>query len=152
MLGKGYHLFTLLGFKVSVDPSWFLLAILIVWSLARGYFPAVVENLAPTTAVLLAILGAVGLFASIVFHEFAHSLVARRFDMPIAGISLFLFGGVAQLRDEPPSAKAEFFVAIAGPISSYLLAAILYLLLLPFGAGDGRGPYGAVVRRAEEAS
>ena len=65
--------------------------------------------------------------------------------MPIAGISLFLFGGVAQLRDEPPSAKAEFFVAIAGPISSYLLAAILYLLLLPFGAEDGLGPISAVL-------
>jgi Zn-dependent protease/CBS domain-containing protein len=145
MFGKGFHLFTLLGFRVSIDPSWFLLAVLIVWSLARGYFPTVVEDLAPTTAVWLALLGALGLFASIIFHEFAHALVARRFDMPIAGITLFLFGGVAQLRGEPPSAKAEFLVAIAGPISSYLLAAVLYVLLLPFGAEDRLGPVAAVL-------
>ncbi|MDN3722011.1 site-2 protease family protein [Roseibium salinum] len=117
---------------------------LIVWSLARGYFPAVIEGLATDTAIWLAIAGAIGLFASIIFHEFAHALVARRFDMPISGITLFLFGGVAHLRDEPPSARAEFLVAIAGPISSYILAAGFYLLLAVTSAGDGITPLAAL--------
>jgi Zn-dependent protease len=69
-----------------------------------------------------------------VFHELAHALVARYYQIKIAGITLFIFGGVAELEDEPPTAKSEFLVAIAGPISSYVLAGALYLLLeiLPF--------------------
>jgi Zn-dependent protease/CBS domain-containing protein len=65
--------------------------------------------------------GAIGLFASILFHEFWHSWVARGYGMPMHGITLFLFGGVAEMHDEPPSPKVEFFVAIAGPVSSVVL-------------------------------
>lgn len=137
VFGKGFHLFTMLGFRVSVAPSWFILAVLIVWTLAKGYFPQVIENVAPATAWWLAIAGALGLFASIIYHEFAHTLVARQFGMPIAGITLFLFGGIAQLRDEPPSPRAEFLVAVAGPVSSYLLAAVLYVIVLLIPSGEG---------------
>jgi len=145
MFGKEIPLFTLFGFKVSIDPSWFLLLVLIVWSLAKGYFPGVVENLAPETALWLAFAGALGLFASIVFHEFAHSLVARQFGMPIAGITLFLFGGIAKLRDEPPSAWAEFLVAIAGPLSSYFLAIVFYAMFLAAAPSDeATGPLAAL--------
>jgi Zn-dependent protease len=105
---KRLHLFTLLGFKVGLDLSWFLIAILVVWSLATGYFPGAVEGLDAASYWMLGIAGALGLFASIVFHEFAHAMVARRFDMPIVGITLFIFGGVAELEDEPPSPKADF--------------------------------------------
>ena len=71
---------------------------------------------------------ALGMFASIVYHELAHALVARYYQIKIAGITLFIFGGVAELEDEPPTAKSEFLVAIAGPISSILLAGLLYLI------------------------
>lgn len=137
MFAKRFHLFTLMGFRVGLDPSWFLLAVLIVWSLATGYFPATVDGLEAATAWWLGLFGALGLFASIVFHEFAHAMVARRFDMPVTGITLFVFGGVAELKDEPPSPKAEFWVAIAGPLSSYLLAGLCHLAAgaLPGGAG-----------------
>jgi len=130
MLGRRFELFTLLGFRVSLDLSWFLLAVLIVWSLATGFFPATVEGIDPAIAWWLGVGGAIGLFASIVFHELAHAMVARRFAMPIAGITLFIFGGVAELKDEPPSARAEFLVAIAGPIASYVLAAGCYAAML----------------------
>ncbi len=69
------------------------------------------------------------MFASIVYHELAHSLVARHYRIKIAGITLFIFGGVAELEDEPPTAKSEFLVAIAGPIASLSLAGSLWLLL-----------------------
>jgi Zn-dependent protease len=66
--------------------------------------------------------GALGLFASILFHELWHSLVARHYGIPIRGITLFIFGGVAELDDDPPSAKTEFLLALAGPASSAFLA------------------------------
>jgi Zn-dependent protease/predicted transcriptional regulator len=75
----------------------------------------------------MGIFTAVGVFFSIVFHEFSHSMVARYYGMPIRGITLFIFGGVAEMEDEPPDPKSEFLMAIAGPISSFILAALLWL-------------------------
>ncbi|WP_397544000.1 site-2 protease family protein [Roseovarius salis] len=130
MFTKKFELFSLLGFRVSLDLTWFILAVLIVWSLAQGYFPAVIDGLDPQTALVLGVAGALGLFFSIVFHEFSHAIVARRYDIPIKGITLFIFGGVAEMEQEPPSAKSEFLMAIAGPIASYVLAAVFYLVAL----------------------
>ena len=70
--------------------------------------------------------GALGLFASIVFHEFCHSLVASKFGMAMKGITLFIFGGVAEMGEEPPTARAEFFMAVAGPVSSLFLSGVFY--------------------------
>jgi len=127
LTGKRFHIFTLLGFRVNLDLSWFLIAILISWSLATGYFPAVIEGLDPGLAWTLGIAGALGLFASIILHEFSHAMVARRFGMPISDITLFIFGGVAELKDEPTNARAEFLVAVAGPLASYVLAGAFHL-------------------------
>ena len=126
MFGKRITLFKLLGFEVRIDLSWLVLGFLITWSLAKGIFPYHYKDLAEATYWWMGIAGAIGLFGSIVFHELSHSLVARRFGLPMKGITLFIFGGVAEMDDEPPSAKAEFFMAIAGPLSSILLGLILY--------------------------
>ncbi|MDG5815149.1 site-2 protease family protein [Chitinispirillales bacterium ANBcel5] len=130
MFGRKIPLFKLLGFQVNIDLSWFILFFLIVWSLAAGLFPIWVADLAPSTYWLMGLAGALGLFVSIVLHEFMHSFVARRFGLPIKGITLFVFGGVAQMDEEPPSAKAEFFMAIAGPLTSIVLGAVFYLISL----------------------
>ena len=135
-------LFTLFGIKVGLDYSWFLLAILLVWSLMAGYFPWVLPGLGTASYLWMAILGAAGLFASIIFHEFAHAMVARRYRLPISRITLFIFGGVAEMDDEPRTAASEFWMAIAGPIASFLLAAVFFFLLGPFGADH---PVGAIV-------
>ncbi len=126
MFGKKIHLFTLLGFDVSIDLTWILLALLVTWSLAKGVFPHYFGGLAQSTYWWMGAAGALGLFISIVFHEFCHSLVARQFGMPMKGITLFIFGGVAEMSDEPPSAKSEFLMAIAGPLSSVLLGGVLF--------------------------
>ncbi len=126
MFGKKIHLFSLFGFKVGVDFTWILLAVLVTWSLATGLFPHYFEGLSKGTYWWMGAAGALGLFISIVFHEFCHSLVARRYGLPMKGITLFIFGGVAEMEDEPSSPKAEFLMAIAGPISSVVLGGIFY--------------------------
>jgi Zn-dependent protease len=131
---RGFHLFTLFGFEVKLDLSWLLLALLISWSLGAGWFPARYPQLSTDTYAWMGIFTAVGVFFSIVFHEFSHSVVARFYGMPIRGITLFIFGGVAEMEDEPPDPKSEFLMAIAGPISSFVLAALLWLAA---SAGQG---------------
>lgn len=126
MFGKRIKLFELLGFEVKIDISWLIIAVLITWTLAQGVFPHYYKNLSTQTYWWMGILGALGLFASIIFHELCHSLVARRFGLPMKGITLFIFGGVAEMHEEPPSAKAEFFMAIAGPLSSIFIGIVFY--------------------------
>lgn len=125
MFGPRIHLFTLFGFPIRIDLSWFIIAVLITWSLAEGWFanPEFYPSLADQAGLrwIMGVVGALGLFASIVLHELAHAKVAESFGLPMKGITLFIFGGVAEMSDEPPSAKAEFFVAIAGPIASVLI-------------------------------
>jgi Zn-dependent protease/predicted transcriptional regulator len=126
MFGNSITLFRLLGFKVKADASWLLLVILLTWTLAASLFPLWHEGLSRTTYWLMGIVGSAGLFVSIVLHELSHSLVARREGMPIKGITLFIFGGVAEMDDEPPSARTEFLMAIAGPITSVILGLIFF--------------------------
>ncbi|MGE5173402.1 MAG: M50 family metallopeptidase [Betaproteobacteria bacterium] len=131
MFGKRITLFRLLGFEVHADPSWLVLAVLVTWSLAVGLFPHYYQGLAPATYWWMGIAGAAGLFFSILFHEFCHSLIARRFGLPMRGITLFIFGGVAEMEEEPPSPKVEFFMASAGPLSSLALGAVFYAAAFP---------------------
>ncbi len=138
MFGKRVRLFKLFGFEVRVDLSWTILAVLIVWSLSVGLFPHYLKGLSEETYWMMGVVGALGLFFSIIAHEFTHSIVARRLGMQMKGITLFIFGGVAEMGDEPPSAKAEFFMSIAGPIASILLAGLFYVVYL-FGLRE-EGP------------
>jgi Zn-dependent protease len=121
-------LFSLFGFDVHVDASWVLLAVLVAWTLATSVFPTVTPELSPATHWVMGIVASLGLFLSIIFHEMAHSLVARRYGIAIRGITLFIFGGVAELEREPDSARGELFMAAAGPLASLALAAALFLL------------------------
>ena len=133
MFGKRIHLFTVYGFKIRLDASWFILAVLVTWSLATGFFPVVAPNFGQTVYWLLGAGGALGLFASIVAHEVSHAVVARRNAIPMRGITLFIFGGVAEMDAEPPSAGAEFRMAAAGPLASFAIGALLFgvRLLIP---------------------
>jgi len=121
-------LFKLLGFAVSVDASWGIILFLVVWSLAKGLFPSYFPDLSIQTYWLMGLVGAMGLFVSIIIHEFSHSLVARKYGLEIKGITLFIFGGIAEMKDEPNSPKTEFLMAIAGPIASLMLSALFAAL------------------------
>jgi Zn-dependent protease/CBS domain-containing protein len=126
MFGKRLRLFKILGFEVRVDASWLLIAILVIWSLAVGVFPREFRGLPTGDYWWMGVAGAFGLFGSIVFHELCHSLVANHYQLPMRGITLFIFGGVAEMGGEPQSPKIEFLMAIAGPISSIVLGFICY--------------------------
>jgi Zn-dependent protease len=118
----------MLGFEVRVDASWLIIAVLIVWSLAVGVFPYRLPGLPAATYWWMGIFGALGLFASIVIHEFSHSIVARRNGLGMKGITLFVFGGVAEMESEPPDPKTEFLMAVAGPLASLALGAVFYVI------------------------
>lgn len=145
MFRNAIDLFDIFGFKVRADPSWLLIAALIVWSLSTSYFPVMLEGYSQTVYISMAVIAMLGLFASLIFHELSHSLVARRFNLKVGGITLFLFGGVAELEQEPRDPKSEFWIAIAGPLSSYFLAIVAYIFVAILGPGQASTPLYAVV-------
>ena len=126
MFGKPITLFKLFGFDIKIDVSWVFIALLITWSLATSYFPAKFPNLPQNSYWYMGTVGALGLFVSILLHELGHSVVARKYGIPIKGVTLFIFGGVSEMEDEPPTAKSEFLMAVAGPVVSFLIAIICY--------------------------
>ncbi len=128
MFGRSVKLFRIFGFEVKIDLSWLIIFVLVVWSLAGGVFPKEFEKqqLAWPSLWGMAVIAAVVLFGSVIFHELCHSLVARRYGLAMRGITLFIFGGVSEMSEEPPNAKTEFLMAIAGPLSSMLLAGAFY--------------------------
>jgi len=138
VFGPGIKLFSILGFEVKLDFSWIFIATLVVWSLATGYFPKELEGFTPDIYWTMAVVAMLGLFFSIIFHELAHSLVARVFGLKIKGITLFIFGGMAEMANDPKNPVTEFMMAIAGPIGSFILAGVFYLIGL-IGSALGIG-------------
>jgi len=126
MFTRRFKLFDLFGFEINADLSWFVILALVTWSLATRVFPAdfAAPGLDPATYWLLGFVAALLFFASLLLHEVGHALMARRYRLPIRGITLFLFGGVAEMTEEPPDARTEFLVAVAGPLVSVLLGVL----------------------------
>src|SRR2546429_8104346 len=118
------------GITVDLDYSWFLVFGLLTWMLAVSYFPSEFKNWNTAEYWFVGSLTAVLFFASVLTHELGHSLVAMRYKVQVPRITLFIFGGVSQIAGEPPSASAEFWIAVAGPIVSFALAA-LFLIMQP---------------------
>jgi len=145
MFGKKIHLFTIFGFDVGIDITWLFLAVLVTWSLAAGLFPVWFKDYTTATYWWMGVAGALGLFLSIVFHEFWHSIVARYYGLPMRGITLFIFGGVAEMEDEPQNAKTELLMAVAGPLSSVVLGCIFLLVYWGVSAAAWSEPVGGVL-------
>ncbi len=120
------RLFKVLGIPIRLDYSWFLIFLLVTWTLAAGYFPQHYPSLTTFTYWIMGAVAALFLFFSVLFHELCHSYIAEKSGIPIRGITLFIFGGVAEITKEPPDPKTEFKVAVAGPLSSFFLSAIFF--------------------------
>lgn len=129
MFGRSVKLFKIFGFEIKADLSWMVLAFLIAWSLAVGWFPEFYSHLSPFSYWGMGAAGAVGFFLSIIVHELTHSLMARLYGVFIRSITLFVFGGVSQMEDDPPSYAADFWMAIVGPLSNAVLSGLLFVTL-----------------------
>jgi len=114
------------GIQIGLDYSWFVVFALLTWLLATSYYPDEFKDWSPALYWSMGAATAILLFASVLLHELGHSVVALRFGVPVRAITLFIFGGVAQIAAEPPSAQAEFLIAIAGPIVSLVLGVLFY--------------------------
>jgi Zn-dependent protease/predicted transcriptional regulator len=116
------------GIKIGVNWTWLIVFALITWSLAVQIFPDQNPGLDDGTYVAMALVASILFFASILLHELGHAVQARREGMEIEGITLWLFGGVAQFRGTFPSAGAEFRIAIAGPLVTLALGIFFVLV------------------------
>jgi Zn-dependent protease len=116
------------GVEIGVNWSWAIVFALIVWSLASAVFPSQNPGHANGTYIAMAFVAALLFFASLLLHELGHALRARREGVEIEGITLWLFGGVARLKGELPSAGAEFRIAIAGPLVTLVIGAVFVAL------------------------
>jgi Zn-dependent protease len=121
----------ILDIPIGLDYSWFLIFGLLTWTLAASYYPTEFADWPTAQYWLMGTVTAIMLFVSVVLHELGHSAVAIHYKIPVRRITLMIFGGVAEIGGEPPSAAAEFWVAIAGPLVSSALA-IFFSLLVPF--------------------
>ncbi|MDI6712449.1 MAG: site-2 protease family protein [Anaerosomatales bacterium] len=124
----------LFGIPIEVNSSWFLVFFLVSLGLATSYFPQALPELPGTAHAALAFATALAFFASIVIHELAHSLVARAGGLKVRRVTLFMFGGVSQMEEEPKSPLRELLMALAGPMTSFALGGIGLAALTAFGS------------------
>ncbi len=113
------------GVEIKLHYTWFIMFILITWSLASGFMPQQYPGLPISIYWIIGALSALMLFASVLFHELCHSYVALRNGIPVPNITLFIFGGVSHIAEEPKTPQLEFRMALVGPLSSFALAAVL---------------------------
>ncbi len=134
----GIRIGRIIGIPIFLHPSWFIIFVLITLSLTTQ-FRQQHPHWNTEQHWIVGILTSLLFFASVLFHELSHSVVALRYKIPVVSITLFVFGGVAHIGREPGSAKQEFNIAIAGPLSSYFLAGTFYALTLVFPYAEMMG-------------
>jgi Zn-dependent protease/predicted transcriptional regulator len=128
MLREGIPIGRLFGISIRLHYSWFIIFALVTWALTTSYFPVVHPHWSTTTAVVTGLITSLLFFASLLAHELMHSIVAQRSGIPVKAITLFVFGGVSQISEEPRQASVEFKVAIAGPLTSIILGGIFWAI------------------------
>jgi Zn-dependent protease len=117
----------ILGIPIGLDYSWFLIFVLLTWTMAVGYYPAEFKNWPIAQYWFMGAVTAIMLFVSVLLHELGHSVMAMRYKVPVRSITLFIFGGISQISTEPPTATAAFWISIAGPAVSFALAGLFSL-------------------------
>jgi Zn-dependent protease len=125
------RLFKIAGINIDINISWIIILVLLTWSLATGWFSVLYPGWSTATYWLVSLISALLLFVSVLLHELAHSLVARMRGLSVKSITLFIFGGVSNIEQEPTSPGIEFQMAFVGPLVSLLIGGIAFLLSLP---------------------
>jgi Zn-dependent protease/predicted transcriptional regulator len=138
-----------IGIPVRIHYTLWLVLLLIAWSLAYGYMPKHYPGLGATTYWAIGTVTATILFVSVFLHELSHSYIAKKNDLPIARITLFFFGGVSEMSEEPKDAALEIRMAAAGPLTSFLIGGVLgglyYVTGLASGPATGTNPLTPVI-------
>jgi len=119
-LGKIY------GIPLTFDFSWFLIILFVTWILAVSYFPSEYKGWSEISYWIVGAVTSILFFVSVLLHEIGHSVVAKKYNYQVKQIKLFIFGGISEIREEPRNPSEEFFIAVAGPAITLLLAGIFY--------------------------
>jgi Zn-dependent protease/CBS domain-containing protein len=130
-----FKIATVGGIDIYIHWTWLLAFAFFTWSLG-AYYDTTFRNWGHGGAYLVGAISTILLFVTVLLHELGHSFTARRLGLPVKSITLLIFGGVSNLTEEPPSARVEFLVALAGPLTSLILSGIFYLLHLAVGTGS----------------
>jgi Zn-dependent protease len=141
---RGFHLLRIAGIQIIIDYSWFIIFFLVIYSMAESYFPQAQKHFTTPQYWIMGLVAATLLFSSVLLHELAHSFVAIRFGIEVLSIRLFIFGGLAQVSQEPRSGRHEFLIALAGPATSMVLAVFFGIPYVAFYLGDGSRAVAAV--------
>lgn len=121
------------GIDIFIHVSWLIIIVLLTWSLATGWFATLYPGWSTVTYWVVSLIAALLLFLAVLVHELAHSLVARARGLSVKNITLYIFGGVSNIQQEPQTPGVEFQMAFAGPLTSLLIGGVAYLLLLALG-------------------
>ena len=116
------------GISVGLDYSWFLVFIMVTWILAGSYFPSQFKGWSSFEYWFAGAVTSVLFFLSVLLHEISHSIVAEKYNIKVNQITLFIFGGIAEIKEEPKSSAQEFWISIAGPLMSLTIAVVSYLI------------------------
>ena len=127
----GLKIGRILGIPIYIHSTWLFIFALITYSLAIR-FTQEHPQWTTTQHWIVGVLTSLLFFGSVIFHELSHSVIAKRYNIPVISITLFIFGGVARIGREPSRAIEEFNIAIAGPLASGFLAAVFFGLTLLF--------------------
>ncbi len=122
MFRNSLKLFKVFGIEIRLDLSWFIIFSLLAYYFGFQYFPSILPGIRTGILIIVTIVTVLLFFSSVLVHEISHSLVAKSQGNPVKRITLFLFGGMAQIEKEPETAKGEFIMAVAGPAASFVLA------------------------------
>lgn len=123
-----FRLGSIFGFEIRIDFSWFIIFFLILWSFSTRVFPAQIPGQPAELYFVMGTVAALLFFASLLAHELAHSFVARSKGIPVEGITLFIFGGMARMRLEAEDPRDEFQIAVVGPLSSLAIAGLFAMV------------------------
>jgi len=132
-MNNSFQIFKISGISIRIDYTWFIVFALVALSLGGNYFPKIYGGWPPELYWAMGIVTAILFFASVLAHELAHSLVSKARGVPVESITLFIFGGVARITDEPKNAGSEFWMALAGPATSVGTGIVFWLIHLLVG-------------------
>lgn len=121
-MGNGIYIGKVWGIPIRLHLSWFIIFGMVTWSLASGYFPEEHPTLSSSANWIIAAITSLLFALSVLLHELSHAYIAIRNEVPVREVVLFIFGGIAEIEQEPQTARAEFGIALAGPVASLVLA------------------------------